>query len=122
MATNAPKNCPDIAGNGHNAPLVGDKVLITTNEWFFAPDGEMYRAVFGTIMAILTAEETLGVKTNSKSTNWYVQIGRMTVAGCQVHYCIKTDEVSQIPPNREIEHDGKLNICRQDRTRIYVAD
>ena len=28
---------------------IGDKVLVTTDGWFFAPDGETYRAVFGTV-------------------------------------------------------------------------
>lgn len=103
-------------------PQIGEKVLITTDAWFVAPNGEMYNAVFGTVQAIQSAEETLGIKTNSKSTNWYVQVGRMTIAGCQIHYCIRTDEVSTIPPKREIEHDGKLNACRTNLTRIYEAD
>jgi hypothetical protein len=103
-------------------PQINDKVLITTNEWFFAPDGEVYKAVFGTVKAILTAEETLGVKTNSKSTNWYVQVGNMTIAGCQIHYCIKTDEVSSDPGTREIEYEGELKVTRNPTTRIYRAD
>lgn len=72
----------------------GQKALITTDNWFFAPDGNSYRAVFGTVKAVRTAEESLGVKPNAKSTNWYVEIGNMTIAGCQVHYAIRTDECS----------------------------
>ena len=71
---------------------IGDKALITTEGWFFAPDGVSYRAVFGTVKGISTSEDTLGVKTNAKSTNWYVEIGNMLVAGCQIHYAIKTDK------------------------------
>lgn len=70
---------------------VGDKAIITLDNWFYAPDGMTYRAVFGTIKAIRSSEETLGVKTNAKSTNWYVEIGRMTVAGCQIHYAVRSD-------------------------------
>ena len=74
---------------------IGDKALITADGWFYAPDGRSYRAVFGTIKGILTSEDTLGIKTNAKSTNWYVEIGNMLVAGCQIHYAIKTDKCSK---------------------------
>ena len=103
-------------------PKIGRRYLITTDNWFMAPDGEMYKAVFGTINAILNDEATLGIKTNSKSTNWYVSIGNMLIAGCQVHYCIATDKVSLIPGTREIEHDGKLHAVVEVKTRIYIAD
>lgn len=75
----------------HNLQI-GRRALITTDSWFVAPNGSSYRAVFGTIRAVKTAEETLGIKTNAKSTNWYVEIGNMTLAGCQIHYGITTDE------------------------------
>lgn len=70
---------------------VGDKAIITTDNWFYAPDGRQYRAVFGTIKAVRSAEETLGIVPNAKSTNWYVEIGNMIIAGCQIHYVLKTD-------------------------------
>lgn len=71
---------------------IGEKALITTDNWFYAPNGQSYRAVFGTVKAVKSAEETLGIKPNAKSTNWYIEIGNMTIAGCQIHYAIKTDE------------------------------
>ena len=71
---------------------IGKRVLITTNEWFLTPDGKSCKGVYGTVKNILSSEETLGVKTNSKSTNWYVEIGDMLVAGCQIHYAIITDK------------------------------
>lgn len=101
---------------------IGDKVLVTTDAWFFAPDGEQYKAVCGTVKGVYTAEETLGVKTNAKSTNWYVEIGNMTIAGCQIHYAIKTDIVSFKPPVREIEFNGELKISENPCSRIYDAD
>ena len=73
---------------------INENYLITTLNWFTAPDGEDYKAVFGEVTAILTDEETLGVKTNRGSTNWYVSIGNMIVAGCQIFYAIKTDKVN----------------------------
>lgn len=70
---------------------IGDKVLLTTFACFFAPNGRQYRAVFGTIKGIHSSEDTLGIKTNNKSTNWYIEIGNMLVAGCQINYAVKTD-------------------------------
>ncbi len=71
--------------------VVGEKALITVDNWFYGPDGRQYRAVFGTVKAVRTAEDSLGVKPNGKSTNWYLEIGKMTLAGCQVHYALRTD-------------------------------
>lgn len=70
---------------------VGEKALVTVDNWFYAPDGHQYRAVFGTIHAVRTAEDSLGVKPNGRSTNWYLEIGNVTIAGCQVHYALRTD-------------------------------
>lgn len=69
----------------------GQKALVTLDNWFFAPDGRQYRAVFGTVRAVRTAEDSLGVKPNGRSTNWYLEIGNMTIAGCQVHYALRTE-------------------------------
>ena len=91
-------------------PLIDKTYLITTDAWFFAPDGEQYRAVFGTVNDVFDDATTLGIKTNDKSTNWYISIGNMLIAGCQIHYVIRTDAVSFDPAIREIEHDGKLEI------------
>lgn len=83
---------------------VGSKVLITTNEWFYAADGRSYRAVWGTVAAINSSEDTLGVRTNARSTNWYVQIGDMLVAGCQIHYVCAAPEP---PPMTVRDHSIK---------------
>lgn len=76
---------------------VGKNYLITTERWFIAPDGEQYRSVWGKVKSILDSEETLRIKTNRNSTNWYVEIGNMIVAGCQIHYAIQTDQVEFHP-------------------------
>jgi len=103
-------------------PELNEQYLITTDSWFIAPDGNQYKAVFGTVTAINNDESTLGIKTNRSSTNWYVNIGNMVVAGCQIHYCIKTDSVNKNPSKREIEHNGDLVFKSESSPRIYCAD
>lgn len=100
---------------------VGDKALITTDSWFFGRDGLQYRAVFGTVRAIKSSEDTLGIRTNSKSTNWYVEIGNMLVAGCQIHYAIKTDDacLGNVNDSETINGETK-DFVRPGR--IYNAD
>ena len=71
---------------------IGKTALVTVDNWFIAPDGKQYKAAFGTVRGCFTAEETLGVKTNAKSTNWYLSIGNLIITGCQIHYAIRTDE------------------------------
>ena len=77
---------------------IGQKVLLTTHNWFIAPDGRQYMAAYGTVKAVLDSAEVLGVRTNSRSTNWYVELGNMTIAGCQIFYAVRTDwcELGQV--------------------------
>ena len=70
---------------------IGRSILITTDDWFAAPDGQLYKAVFGKLVGVFNDKETLGIETNGKSTNWYAVIGGMIVGGCQIHYAILTD-------------------------------
>lgn len=76
---------------------IGSKALITTDNFFLAPDGQTYRAVFGTVKGVYDDKQTLGISTNRHSANWYVEIGNMVIAGCQIHYAIKTDDCSREP-------------------------
>ena len=101
---------------------IGDKVLITTDGWFFAPDGEQYRAVHGTVKAILNDEEALGIKTNRASTNWFVEIGNALIAGCQIHYAVKSETFNPEPPSAEIDHEGARHVDKCGTSRIYNAD
>ena len=66
-------------------------MLVTTEGWFNAPDGDRYTGVFGRFGGVFSSEETLGIKTNARSTNWYAVIGNVIVAGCQIHYVVRTD-------------------------------
>lgn len=100
--------------------------LITCNNWFIAPDGLQYRAAWGRV-EIYDDKETLGIKTNDKSTNWYAVIGqggkRVIVAGCQIMYaCVSmnkpnTDDVSDNWNSSELGRVYKGKI----RTNIYLA-
>lgn len=101
----------------------GHKCLITCDDWFYAPDGRCYKAVFGTVHAIVDAETALGIKTNRNSTNWYVAIGDAIIAGCQIHYAVRTDTYNPEPDDKvEVDHNGERCITRNAVTRIYDAD
>lgn len=101
---------------------VGKKALITTDCWFIAPNGQQYRSVFGTVKAVRSSEETLGVRTNARSTNWYVEIGCMTLAGCQIHYAIRTDSVN-FNSCEDYSASSSDGICKYVRpSSIFDAD
>ncbi|MFW8567024.1 hypothetical protein [Orrella sp. 11846] len=100
---------------------VGDNALITTDNWFYAPNGNSYRAVWGTVKAVSSDKEVLGINTNRNSTNWYVEIGNMIVAGCQIHYAVATDEPPPNTTNHVFEHDGKV-ITHKGVPHVYNAN
>lgn len=104
----------------HNVNI-GDKVIVTCDNWFFAPDGLSYRAVFGTVKAVRTAEDSLGVRPNGKSTNWYLEVGNMTIAGCQIHYLVRTALCNFGPVQSHLSHDGRYSLSSRP-TEIYNAD
>ena len=128
MGAKAPQPAPPGPGplgdptNAHPNIVVGQKALVTLDNWFYAPDGKTYRAVFGTVKAVRTSEESLGVKTNARSTNWYLEIGRVTVAGCQIHYVVRCDEVNtgRVEEYQTNPEKGILEYSRP--TTIYLAD
>lgn len=100
---------------------VGRKAIITVDNWFYAPDGQQYRAVFGTVKAVLGDQETLGIKTNSRSTNWYIEIGNMTIAGCQV-YCAIHSDTCETGMVRSCSEDKGIVTWYEMPSRIYNAD
>lgn len=105
-----------------NVAQVGKNYLITTNDFFIAPDGNYYKGVFGEINGVFTDKDSLGIETNNRSTNWYVSIGNMLVAGCQVFYVIKTDNVDFNNYTREIEYEGKIQSSTANQSHIYNAN
>lgn len=101
---------------------VGEKALVTVDNWFFAPDGKSYRAVYGRVKGCFTAEETLGIKPNGRSTNWYLEIGNVTIAGCQIHYAVKTDFCSSDRAT-DWQADAANGLKEYDRqSSIYFSD
>lgn len=101
---------------------IGQKYLITTDNWFFAPDGDNYKAVFGTVHSVEDSASVLGIRTNAKSTNWYVVIGDMVVAGCQIHYAVRAENYNPEPPMHEQMHEGQMYTSLAFASRIYNAD
>ncbi len=99
---------------------IGDMALVTTSNWFMAPNGKQYMSVFGKVKAIQNDQETLGIKTNARSANWYLEIGNMTIAGCQIHYAIKTNECNF---GRVDAYDIKDGECKEYTrpSQIYNA-
>ena len=107
--------------NQPNNIAVGDKVIVTCDNWFYAPNGCTYRGVFGTVKAVRTAEDSLGARPNGKSTNWYLEVGDMTIAGCQVHYVVKSDSCFLGPVETNHVHEGRYNSSVRE-SEIYDAD
>lgn len=76
---------------------IGRNVLVTCSEWFFAPDGQNYKAVFGKLKNVHKDENVMGFPVNRSHANWFMEIGGMCIAGCQVKYIIQTDECNIDP-------------------------
>lgn len=100
------------------------KYLITTDAWFYAPDGKQYKAVWGDVNIV--GDDVLGIKTNARSSNWYAKVGQennhVIVAGCQIHYACKCNDK---PCLDEVEDytsssDGINKFNRP--TAIYIAE
>jgi len=95
--------------------------LINTDEWFLAPDGRTYKAVFGEVTIL--GDDILGIKTNARSANWFAKVGsdesHVIIAGCQIHYATKCDSVNDGEIDDWNIHDGK--VAEYERpTKIYI--
>jgi hypothetical protein len=71
--------------------LIDQKVLITTQGWFYGPDGKQYKAIWGTLKAVHEAGKSLGFIPNRSHANWFIEVGEMIIMGCQVMYLIRCD-------------------------------
>lgn len=99
------------------------KYLITTEQWFIAPDGIQYKAVWGDVKIV--DDTVLGVKTNRGSTNWYAKVGsdenHVIVAGCQIHYACRCEK----EPNTKGVTDWQMDASNYNDhltpTKIYIA-
>lgn len=101
-----------------------ERYLITTDNWFIAPDGLQYRAVWGTTEII--EDSTLGLKTNRNSTNWYAKVGsnenHVIVAGCQIHYAVKCNEKPNVNNVDDWNTEGGNYKEFTRPTKIYIAE
>lgn len=65
-------------------------MIISTDDWFYGPDGASYKAVYGPV-DLLTAKAILGFDPK-QSTNWMLAIGfpgnQLIMMGCRVHYAM----------------------------------
>lgn len=100
------------------------KYLITTDNWFMAPDGKQYNAVWGEVEIV--SDAILGIKTNVRSSNWFAKIGgennHVIVAGCQIHYSIKCEDKPNIgiTSDHRVTDAGWQNFERP--TQIYIVE
>lgn len=72
----------------------GTKMLISTDNYFGAPDGRTINRVWGPVQ--IMTDESLGFKTNDRGVNWFVKVGGavdfVIIAGCQIHYAVQCNE------------------------------
>ena len=101
---------------------INKRVLVTTTNWFFAPDGKQYKAVYGTLKNLHQAEAVLGFKPDRAHTNWFVEIGAMMIAGCQVLYCVQSDEMPYLGTTTEQRVSDTGAIDYQSPCVIFVTD
>lgn len=100
------------------------KYLVTVDNWFLAPDGQNYLAVWGEVE--LLSDSILGIKTNSRSSNWYARIGtdenHVIVAGCQIHYAVRCEERPSDSPclTERIENGQSIEV--EQMSRIYFTE
>lgn len=101
------------------------KYLITTNAWFYAPDGLKYRAVWGEVSSF-DSKQVLGIETNKNSTNWYVKVGsedkHIIIAGCQVQYAIHCESKPSTEPVTEKTYGAEGVHEYQRDTEIYISE
>jgi len=100
------------------------KYLITTDAWFYAPDGKSYKSVWGDVSIV--ADTMLGIKTNARSSNWYAKVGtdsnHVIVAGCQIHYAVRCEEKPVTEPVADyFSHEDKFAVSERP-TSIYIAE
>lgn len=97
--------------------------LITTDGWFIAPNGRQYKSAWGKIEII--KDSMLGLETNRNSTNWYAKIGGeeryVIVAGCQIHYAVRCDEVPNIDKSMDWTVGDNGLKTFEAPTKIYLA-
>lgn len=101
------------------------KYLITTNDWFTAPDGVTYKSAWGNVEIV--EDSILGIKTNRNSANWYVLVGsdsnHIIIAGCQIYYAVRCEEMPNTDYAKNWMADGASGFQEYKApSRIYIAE
>lgn len=102
----------------------GHKYVVTSDAWFVAPDGEMYRSAWG-MCKVYDIEKVLGFRPSRPSTNWYLEIGcdgkEVIIAGCQIHHLVRCEDR---PDNDRINQSYKHSDTglMETANRIYIAE
>ena len=104
--------------------IIGGKYLISTDNWFFAPNGKQYNAVWGDVKIV--SDAILGIKTNMRSTNWFAKVGteknHVIIAGCQIHYAVRCEEVPDMNDIEDYRVTDKGCEKFTRPTRIYITE
>jgi len=99
------------------------KYLITTDNWFIAPDGKQYKSVWGDVKIV--SDAILGIKTNTRSSNWFAKIGdeenHVIIAGCQIHYAVRCEQQPHTGKVVEWSDNGGILTEYLKPTSIYIA-
>ena len=101
------------------------KYLITTAAWFYAPDGNAYRAAWGNVEVLEDA--FLGIKTNRNSTNWFIKIGSKEkcaiISGCQVNYAVRCETKPSTSGGKSWDANAEHGIKEYATPNmIYIAE
>lgn len=101
---------------------VGKKVLLSCINWFAAPDGKDYMSVHGTFKGIIKAEGLLGFKPRRQDVEWYISIGDMLIAGCQVNYAVLCENCcdGEGQPVWHFKENGVVSDRRPDK-KTYIT-
>lgn len=102
---------------------LGKNVLITTENWFYAPDGQNYRAVWGKLESVKKVDEILGFTPNRPNVNWVFEVGNMILYGCQVKYIVQCDEQPQTLGHQSWSADAANGLkIYETPSVIYIAE
>jgi len=100
------------------------KYLITTDNWFYAPDGLQYRCAWGNVEIL--GDDILGIKTNQKSSNWFAKVGsdnkHVIIAGCQIHYAVRRENKPTAESVNDFTVEGGVVMKHNKPVHIYIAE
>ena len=104
--------------------LKPEKMLITFDNWFVAPDGNQYKSAWG-LVQVYEAKDILNLLPNKQSSNWFIHVGNqergVIVAGCQIHYAVfcperpKDNFKNKTYLDKETGHQFNIS-------KIYIAE